>query len=139
MHHFTPQITSLDFEIHASQWQQKDVTYDPSKVILFKGVPEDIDEAEILSLCEVFGIVKDIFVKKQKRYVFLQFDVRLILGKFLFLIIIHRESNKLKDVMKVSHLLLPLSEDTPSMFSTLAKTRLSSLTDLPILLVDFCC
>jgi len=74
MHHFTPQITSLDFEIHASQWQQKDVTYEPSKVILFKGVPEDICESEILSLCEVFGTIKDIFIKKQKRYVFIQFD-----------------------------------------------------------------
>jgi len=82
MHHFTPQITSLDFEIHASQWQQKDVTYEPSKVILFKGVPEDIDEAEILSLCEVFGTIKDVFIKKQKRYVFLQFDVRNPLENF---------------------------------------------------------
>jgi len=70
--------TSLDFDITNAQWQQKEpvypVSYGASKVILFKGVPEDLDEAEILNLCEVFGTIKDLFLKKQKRYAFIQFD-----------------------------------------------------------------
>jgi len=68
--------TSLDFDVHTTQRPKKDtVSYEASKVILFKGIPEDMVEAEILNLCEVFGIIKDIFLKKEKRYAFVQFDV----------------------------------------------------------------
>lgn len=66
--------TSLDFDILSSQWHQKEPTYEISKVLLFKGVPEDTMEIELLTLCQPFGSVKDIFVKKQKRYAFIQFE-----------------------------------------------------------------
>ena len=69
--------TSLDFEIHASQWFQKENTgyFEVSKVILFKGIPEDTLEEEMIHLCQAFGPIKDIFIKKQKRYVYIQFEV----------------------------------------------------------------
>jgi hnRNP-L/PTB/hephaestus splicing factor len=68
--------TSLDFEIHASQWFQKENTgyFEVSKVILFKGIPEDTLEEEMIHLCQAFGPIKDIFIKKQKRYVYIQFE-----------------------------------------------------------------
>jgi len=69
-------VNSLDFEIHASQWFQKENTgyFEVSKVILFKGIPEDTLEEEMIHLCHSFGPIKDIFIKKQKRYVYVQFE-----------------------------------------------------------------
>lgn len=66
-------LTSLDFEIHANQWK-KNPDYEVSTVLLFKGIPDDMTEIEAITLCQPFGIIKDIFIKRQKRYAFLQFE-----------------------------------------------------------------
>ena len=49
--------------------------FNPSRVLLFKKVPYNIDELEIISLCHPFGIITDIYIIPSREYVFLQFKV----------------------------------------------------------------
>ncbi len=44
-------------------------------VVLFQGIPEDLVEEEMLSLCKPFGVIKDIYIKKFTRQAYIQFEV----------------------------------------------------------------
>lgn len=55
-------------------------------------------EIEAITLCQPFGIIKDIFIKRQKRYAFLQFEVCLYKISS-FLLIYNRGWIKLQDAM----------------------------------------
>ncbi len=49
--------------------------FKPSRVLLFKKVPYDIDELEVISFCRPFGIITDIHIIPSREYVFIQFKV----------------------------------------------------------------
>jgi len=49
--------------------------FKPSRVLLFKKVPYDIDELEVISFCRPFGVVTDIHIIPSREYVFIQFKV----------------------------------------------------------------
>lgn len=50
-------------------------SFQPSEVLLFKGVPGDLREIEVMPLFERYGQIKDILVAHHKRYLFVQFEV----------------------------------------------------------------
>lgn len=72
-------FTSLDQEINKQTGTASKSLYKPSKVLLFKGIPDNLTEIELLSICQKFGVIKDILITRHKRYAFLLFDVRLSL------------------------------------------------------------
>lgn len=47
----------------------------PSEVLLFKGIPGDLREIEVMPLFEGYGPIKDILIAHHKRYLFVQFEV----------------------------------------------------------------
>ena len=49
--------------------------FHPSEVLLFKGVPGDLREIEVIQLFEPYGLIKDILIAHHKRYLFVQFEV----------------------------------------------------------------
>ena len=77
-----PTITSLDsVDSDVSKGQlSKDKAYQPSKVLLLKGIPDDAREIEVLMLCKPFGVIKDVLVTRHKRYAFIEFEVRFIVN-----------------------------------------------------------
>ena len=81
-----PSFTSLDKEPQHHQEPTGKPVYEPSTVLLFKGIPEDSTEMEILTLCRPFGVIKDILIARHKRYVFVEFGVIYYgLSLFIFL------------------------------------------------------
>ena len=50
-------------------------SFQPSDVLLFKGIPGDLREIEVMSLFERYGEIKDILIAHHKRYLFVQFEV----------------------------------------------------------------
>lgn len=59
------------------------MTFQPSEVLLFKGIPGDLREIEVMPLFEPYGLIKDILIAHHKRYLFVQFEVTFILLVFL--------------------------------------------------------
>ena len=72
-------LSSVDSEVSKGQ-SSKNKTYEPSKVLLLKGIPDDAKEIEVLMLCKPFGVIKDVLVTRHKRYAFVQFEVRFIVN-----------------------------------------------------------
>lgn len=50
-------------------------TFQPSEVLLFKGIPGDLREIEVMPLFHTYGLIKDILIAHHKRYLFVQFEV----------------------------------------------------------------
>jgi len=76
----------LDDDTNLSQFSPDNsptikATFHPSEVLLFKGVPGDLREIEVMPLFENYGLVKDILIAHHKRYLFVQFEVEI---RFLF-------------------------------------------------------
>ena len=67
-------LSSLDLSLKEEEIINTE-SYKQSKVLLFKGIPENVKELEILNICHTFGIVKDILVIRHKKYAFVQFEV----------------------------------------------------------------
>jgi len=49
--------------------------FQPSEVLLFKGIPGDLREHEVMHMFEGYGLIKDILIAHHKRYLFVQFEV----------------------------------------------------------------
>lgn len=49
-------------------------TFQPSEVLLFKGIPGDLREVEVMPLFHSYGLIKDILIAHHKRYLFVQFE-----------------------------------------------------------------
>jgi len=49
--------------------------YEMTQVLLFKKVPYEATELEIINLCHRFGVVSDIYLMRNKGYAFVQFQV----------------------------------------------------------------
>ena len=50
-------------------------TYEPTTVLLLKGVPYDISEIDILNLVKSYGVLYDIYLVRHKGYAYIQFKV----------------------------------------------------------------
>jgi len=48
--------------------------FQPSEVLLFKGIPGDLREHEVMHMFEGYGLIKDILIAHHKRYLFVQFE-----------------------------------------------------------------
>lgn len=68
--------TSLEEETRPSSSNLDEPNYEATKVILFKKVPYEANEFDVLELASPFGIISDIFLMKSKGYCFVQFQVR---------------------------------------------------------------
>jgi len=69
--------TSLEEEARPPSFCIEDSGYEPNKVLLFKKVPYDATELDIISICQPFGVVSDVYLLKNKGYAFIQFQVGL--------------------------------------------------------------
>ena len=49
--------------------------YEPTTVLLFKGVPYDISEIDIINLIKSYGVIYDIYFVRHKGYAYIQFKV----------------------------------------------------------------
>jgi len=67
-------FTSLDQEIYKQTSGSSKSVYKPSKVLLFKGIPDNASEMELLTICQKFGVIKDILIARHKRYAFILFE-----------------------------------------------------------------
>ena len=68
--------SSITASIENSPIGRSSVEFQPSSVLLLKGVPGDLRELELLPLLKNYGPIKDILIAHHKRYVFVQFEVR---------------------------------------------------------------
>jgi len=71
--------TSLEDEAKPTSFSMDDQNYEPTKVILFKKVPYEATELDIVNICAVFGIVTDVYLMRNKGYAFIQFQVKHLL------------------------------------------------------------
>jgi len=53
----------------------EELNYEPTQVILFKKVPYEAAELDVINLCRRFGVVTDIYLIKAKGYAFVQFQL----------------------------------------------------------------
>ena len=53
----------------------KNRTYEPTTVLLLKGVPYDISEIDIINLVKSYGVLYDIYLVRHKGYAYIQFKV----------------------------------------------------------------
>lgn len=65
--------TSLDDDSKQIPFNLDEPTYIPTPVILFKKVPYEATELDIIDFCHTFGIVSDVYLMKSKGYAFVQF------------------------------------------------------------------
>jgi len=69
-------FNSLDSDIQNKCSVKLPKDYIASKVLLLKGVPDDVNDREILEICRPYGTIKDILLTRHKRYAFVQFSVQ---------------------------------------------------------------
>lgn len=67
--------TSLEEESKQIPFSLDEPTYEPTRVILFKKVPYEATELDIIDFCHTFGTVSDVYLMKSKGYAFVQFQV----------------------------------------------------------------
>ena len=67
--------SSVNASIENSPMGRLSSDFQPSCVLLIKGVPADLREIELLPLLQSFSPIKDILIAHHKRYAFIQFDV----------------------------------------------------------------
>jgi hypothetical protein len=66
---------SISASIENSPMGRTSIDFPPSTVLLFKGVPADLREIELLPILQAYSPIKDILIAHHKRYVFVQFEV----------------------------------------------------------------
>ena len=49
--------------------------YEPTTVLLLKGVPYDISEIDIINLIKIYGLLYDIYLVRHKGYAYIHFKV----------------------------------------------------------------
>mmetsp|Transcript_16224 Transcript_16224/g.13801 ORF Transcript_16224/g.13801 Transcript_16224/m.13801 type:complete len:262 (+) Transcript_16224:175-960(+) len=70
---FSYSMTSLDEDVKPSYQSVDDQDYEATTVLLFKKVPYDASELDIIKVCHPFGIVSDIYMMRPKNYCLVQF------------------------------------------------------------------
>mmetsp|Transcript_29593 Transcript_29593/g.27041 ORF Transcript_29593/g.27041 Transcript_29593/m.27041 type:complete len:118 (+) Transcript_29593:134-487(+) len=66
--------TSLEDETKPNSFNIDENPYEPTRVILFKKVPYEATELDIVASCHRFGVVSDVYLMKNKGYAFVQFQ-----------------------------------------------------------------
>lgn len=51
----------------------EETPYEPTRVLLFKKVPYEATELDIVNICRKYGTVSDVYLMKNKGYAFVQF------------------------------------------------------------------
>ena len=68
----------------AQSFLQERQEYEPTEVLLFKKIPYNATELDVVKLCKPFGQIEDVCLIRTKAYAFIQFKVlTFILTQFL--------------------------------------------------------
>ena len=59
--------------------------YEPTNVLLLKGVPYDCSEIDFINICRQFGEILDVFLVRHKQYVYIHFKVFIDMYFVLFI------------------------------------------------------
>jgi len=68
-------LFDLDEDNAISSHNLEEANYEATHVLLFKKVPYEATELEIINLCHKFGVVSDIYLMRNKGYAFIQFQM----------------------------------------------------------------
>lgn len=71
---YNPFTYQFSFSQIALSFLQEKSQYEPTEVLLFKKVPYNASELDVLELCKPFGSIEDICFIKSKGYAFIQFQ-----------------------------------------------------------------
>jgi RNA recognition motif-containing protein len=71
---YNPFTYQFSFSQIALSFLKEKLEYEPTEVLLFKKVPYNATELDLIELCKPFGRIEDICVIKTKGYAFIQFQ-----------------------------------------------------------------
>jgi RNA recognition motif-containing protein len=72
--HYNPFTYEFSFSHIALNFLNDKLQYDPTEVLLFKKVPFNATELDVIELCKPYGQIEDVCLIKTKGYAFVQFQ-----------------------------------------------------------------